>query len=103
MAVAHLQINDQIPHGRMLRAAINKLDEGREELADIIASLGLMIDGNGSDAAHFVYMKEKLGCASNEIAKAVWDELNSVNFKLTTNASVDNVKAALDQVVNKLR
>lgn len=67
----------------------------------ILASMAHMIDGDGSDVAHFTEMVT-LGIYENTTdAKASYDELASANSKLTTDASVTNVKAALLQVCAK--
>jgi len=103
MPLTHLQFNDQITHGRKLRSAITKLEEGRRELGDIISTLSLMINGDGSSITHFDYMTTKLGTADNTASKGIWDELNSAYSKINTDASVSSVLAALNQLSNKLR
>ena len=103
MAVAHIAFNDQIPHGRIIRRALSQLEEGYEGLVDVIAALALMIDGDGSQAAHFTYMTAKCGFPSDAVAKLAWEELNSLKFKLTTNASITDMNAALLQAFNKFR
>lgn len=103
MAVSHLSFNDQLTHGRLLRASLNKLEEGLEELNDTLATMTLMIDGDGSQAAHFTYATTKFGFSSDANTKAAYDELNSLAAKLTTDASVSNVNAALLQAFNKFR
>lgn len=103
MAVSHLSFNDQLTHGRILRSSINKLEEGLEELQDVLATMALMLDGDGSQAAHFAYATTKFGFSSDANAKAAYDELNSLSAKLTTDASVSNVNAAMLQAFNKFR
>lgn len=101
MAVSHITFNDQLQHGRQLRSSLNKLEEGLIELNDILAILARMIDGNGSDASHFIYMVAKLGFPDNDTAKAAYDELQSLAFKLNTDSSVADVNAALRQAFSK--
>jgi hypothetical protein len=101
MAVSHIAFNDQLPHGRQLRAALSKIEDGYESLNEVIAIMTRMIDGDGSSAAHFTYMVTKMGFADTAGAKAAFDELNSLAFKLNTNASVTDVNAALLQVFSK--
>jgi hypothetical protein len=103
MAVTHLTFNDQLPHGRLLRRGLSQLEEGLDNLNDTKASMALMIDGDGTQAAHFTYLTAKYGFSSDADAKAAWDELNSLLFKLNTNASVTDVAAAIAQVFNKFR
>jgi hypothetical protein len=65
--------------------------------------MALMLNGDGTNATHFPYITTKFGFATDADAKAAWDELNSVLFKLTTDASVSSVNAAILQLFNKLR
>lgn len=102
-AVNHISFNDQLPHGRLLRNALQQQESGLRSLNDTIATIALMIDGDGSQVAHFSYVAAKFGFASVESAKAAWDELNSLASKLNTNASVSNVNAAMLQAFNKFR
>lgn len=103
MAVTHIQFNQGTQHGALLRSGLTLLEDGLDRLNDLKATLQLMIDGDGSSAAHFAYMQERLGFSDNAAAKAAWDELNSLLFKLSTNSSVDNVNAALVQAFAKFR
>lgn len=101
MAVAHLHFNDGTKYGSALRVCLAKLEQGKEGLRDIIGDIALMIDGDGGDPAHFAYATDKFGFASNVVAKAAWEELNSLFFKLSTNNSVSNVDAAMLQAFRK--
>lgn len=103
MAVNHISFNDQTQHGRVLRRGLQQLEEGLENVNDVLATMQTMIDGDGSSADHFTYLAEKYGFSSNAIAKAAWDELNSLAAKLNTNDSVSSVNAALLQAFNKFR
>lgn len=103
MATTNIYFNDQTQYGRLLRRGLQQLEEGKDTLNDVLASMPHMIDGDGSDAAQFAEVTSRYGFASNAAAKAAWDELNSVLFKLNTNASVDSVNAALLQAFAKLR
>ena len=103
MAVAHIAFNDQITHGRLLRRALSQMEESLEGLGDLVATIALMIDGDGSQVAHFTYVTSKFGFTDNATAKAGYEELQSVYGKLSTNASVSSVNAALLQAFNKFR
>ena len=103
MAVSHIAFDDQAKHGRLLRRALQQIEEGKDNLDDTIAAMALMIDGDGSQAAHFTYMTTKFGFASDAASKAAWEELNSLKFKLSTNDSVTDVAAALAQAFAKFR
>jgi len=103
MAIQNLHFNDQISHGRMLRRGLQMLEEGRDGLIDLVATMTLMIDGDGSDAAHFGEVTTRFGFTSNAMSKAAWDELNSMLSKVNGNGSVSNVLAAMDQAFSKFR
>lgn len=103
MAVQHINFNDQTPHGRMLRRGLTQLEDGLDHLNDLKATMALMIDGDGSQAAHFTYVTGKFGFGTDANAKAAWDELNSLLAKLNTDAQVTFVNAALLQCFNKFR
>lgn len=103
MAVSHIAFNAGTSHGALLRRSLNSLESGLDDLTDTLAVMARMIDGDGSDAAHFTYMQDKYGFASNEAAKSAFEELNSLAFKLTTNAQVSDVAAAIAQALAKFR
>lgn len=113
MAITHLQFNDNLQHGRLLRSGLS-LETARETLIKARDCMQTMIDGDGSSIAHFDEVVRKFGCdgwvADNAVtdpqrtvAKAIYDELNSALFKLTTDSSVSSVQAALLQLFNRLR
>ncbi len=103
MAVSHITFNDQTNHGRMLRAALNKGQGFLEDGNDLLGTMVMMIDGDGSDSSQFTYMTTKFGFPDNATAKAAWDELNSCYGKLNTDSSVTFLHAALVQVFSKFR
>jgi hypothetical protein len=103
MATSNIEFNAGLRHGSLLRSALTSLENGHDALNDVIASMQLMIDGDGSNVSHFNEMMTRFGFASTTTAKAAWDELNSVRFKLNTNDSVSDVLAALNQAFAKFR
>lgn len=103
MAKTNIYFNDQTNHGRILRRGLNTLEEGFESLNDVLANMPHMIDGDGSDAAHFTEVTSRYGFADNATAKAAWDELNSLMAKLNTDNSVTSVNAAMLQAFAKMR
>lgn len=103
MAISFLGFNDQLPHGRILRRCLQKLEEGVEEGNDVLAVMPHMIDGDGSDVSHFAEVVTRFGFASTTTAKAGYEELASMLGKLNTNASVSSVNAAMLQAFNKFR
>ncbi len=103
MAVAHINFNHNTQHGQLLHSAITRLEDSFDDLNEIKGAMALMIDGDGSQAAHFAYMTVKFGFDTDALAKAAYDELASLLGKLNTNASVTDVNAALLQAFNKFR
>ena len=103
MAFSKIHYEAGLPHGALLRKALVGLETGLDDLLDTVACMAMMIDGDGSDAAHFGEVKSRYAFFDNATAKAAWDELNSLKFKLSTNASVTDVNAALIQAFNKFR
>jgi hypothetical protein len=103
MAIAHLYFQDNLPHGRMLRSALKQQEDGYLQLLEIMSTMQLMIDGDGSQSSQFNAVMTRFGFESLTTAKAAWDELNSWKSKITTDGSVTFVNAAMLQVFNKFR
>lgn len=105
MAISHISYGAAgADHAVLITAAKNKLEEGKEALADVIATMALMLNGDGTDEAHFTaYVIDKFGFPDAATAKAGWDELNSVHGKLSGDGNVSFVNAALNQFFNKFR
>lgn len=103
MAVTHIKFNDQTNLGRRIRRALQQLEEGREELRDVISSMATMIDGDGSEATHFGYATTEGDFVSDAVTKAAFEELNSLYSKMNSDNSVSFVDAALTQAFNKFR
>jgi hypothetical protein len=90
-------------HGGQLRNALVNLETGHVGLARQVATMTQMLNGDGSDAAHFDEVAENYGYGSTAIAKAAYEELNSANAKLQTDGSVSSVLAALNQLFARFR
>lgn len=103
MAVTHISYNSSTQHGTLLHAALKGLEDGLDLLNDTLSSMSRMIDGDGSQDAHYAYMRDKFGFPTEAEAHAAFNELNSAAFKLNTNASVTDMNAALLQVFSKFR
>lgn len=103
MAFTKIHFNGGLQHGQLLRSTLTSLENGHDGLNDIMAALALMIDGDGSSATHFEEVMTRMGTTSTANAKALYDELASLQFKLNTNASVTDVLAALNQAFAKFR
>jgi len=103
MAFTKIHFNDTLPHGRLLRVSLTDLENGCDGLNHIVAALALMVDGDGSLAAHFNELMTRLGTTDTAAAKALYDELQALRFKLNTDTSVTGVLAAINQAFAKLR
>jgi len=103
MTIQHLYFSPQTEYGAKLRSALSTMESGFRALVDIRDCMTVMIDGDGSSATQFTEVQQRFGFVDTTVAKAAWDELNSVLAKLQTDASVTSVNAALLQVFKKLR
>lgn len=103
MAVTHILYNKGTQYGALLKAGLQGMEIAFDGLNNLKATMALMIDGDGSQDSHFTYLANQFGFDTPALAKAGWEELNSLLFKLNTNDSVSDVNAALLQVFNKFR
>lgn len=114
MAISHLQFGNSTTAASNLRSGLQQLESGRETLIKVLAQMATMLSGDGSSIAHFDEVVIRFGVndyatgqavtdAQRTVAKGLWDELNSCMAKLTTDASVSNVQAAILQLMNKTR
>jgi hypothetical protein len=104
--MSHFFYDKGLPHGQMLDAALGSIVGGYRGLVDLTNALQTMIAGDGSQTAHFVDVAARLGFqgeSANADAKAAYEELQSLRFKLETDSSVDHVNAAMFQAFNKFR
>jgi hypothetical protein len=87
--------------------AAKMVREGRERLRRARDAMIRYRDGDGSAAAHYDQLQAAVNfqagdyADANAAAKMSFDELDSLTFKLTTNASVGDVLTALDQYLAK--
>lgn len=95
MAATFIDIDDQTSLGRQLVRAMQLLREGRESLTHALDHFTHMVDGDGTDAAHFALPVSEGVYPSNANAKASWDEIQSLN------AVVENAEAAIMQACAK--
>ena len=103
MSVGHYQFNDQLQHGRILRRVLNGAEAFLDEGQDLLAAGAQMIDGDGSQDAHFPYFAAKFGFPDNATARAAWNEFQSFMSKITGDGSVIEVNAAIKQALAKFR
>jgi uncharacterized membrane-anchored protein len=104
MAFQHIHFNDQTQYGRQLRRMLQQAEESDEATPDILQTMVFMCEGGDtSNAANFTEVTTRFGFASNAKAKEAYDELASFWSKISGNGSVQDVRAARDQLFNKLR
>jgi hypothetical protein len=104
MAFTHIKFNDQLNHGRMLRRALQQLEEGRDGLVDLFSTFTTMLDGgDGSNVANFNEAVTLFGFPDNVTAKEAYDEINGLLAKINTDNPVSNTKSNLDQIFNEFR
>lgn len=102
MAITFIDMNKQSDLGRTDARALQMIREGRELLKTNLAIKATMIDGDGSDAAQFTRLTSEQGFESNALAKASWDELNSVSTILNKpSGQGDAAGQALNQACAK--
>lgn len=101
MANTSIQFDRANQFGQEIKAVLNAIRKVNDDLPKVLESIIHMVDGDGSQAAHFAPLVTLGIYPTNEMAQASYNELASVNAKLTTNASVDNVDAAMKQVCAK--
>lgn len=100
MAATNIGFNRNTPLGQELSRFLNDMARVHSAGPRLIAAIQHMIDGDGSDAAHFAEATAN-GFDSNAEAKAAWEELNSFVAKITTNSSVTDIDAAWKQLLAK--
>lgn len=103
MAFSHIHFDDQTQYGRKLRRVLQLMEESDDLLTDVRDVMIQMRDGDGSAAAHYAECTTKFGFASDDKAKAAFDELDSCYSKTSGDDSVSNVRAARNQFYAKLR
>lgn len=103
MAANHIHFNDQTQYGRLLRRTLQMSEEADDLLTDVRDLMIQMRDGDGSQDSHYTELTSRFGFASDAKARAAFEELDSAYSKTSGNGSVDNVRAARDQLYAKLR
>lgn len=107
MAANHIIFNKQHDVMRQAIRGMQLVREGRDVLEQARASMLQMRDGDGSSAAQYDLLATKAGFEAgdygdaNAAAKASFDEIDSLSFKLTTNSQVSDMTAAIDQCCAK--
>lgn len=103
MAFTHIHFDDTTQYGRMLRQMLRTNEDADDRLTDIMSLVQSMIDGDGSQDAHFTEVTIRFGFPSNALAHAAFNELASAYAKTSGNGAVTNSRAARDQLFAFLR
>jgi len=104
MAITHIQFNPATTGGSRIRQLLGSLENGQSLIVQELATFVTLCDNSDpSSAANFTAAASYYGFASNADAKASYDELNSLNLKINSDASVSNVMTAIKQAANKHR
>ena len=96
MAFAHIRINPASPRGGTLVNRLRTLQRTVRELQDDVLSMDFMID-----AGDHARLESEYGCDST-MGDELKNEVASLVAKLTTDASVTNVAAAINQAARKI-
>jgi hypothetical protein len=103
MAFNHIHFDDTTQYGRLLRQMIRTNEAADDQLADVMSLMQSMLDGDGSQDAHYTELTVRFAFPSNAIAHAAFNELASAYAKTSGNGAVTNVRAARDQMFAYLR
>lgn len=99
----HIHFDSGLPHGRILRNALTMNEQADDLLADVVSMMTAMLNGDGSQDAHYDEIMSRFAFASTAKAHAAYNELLSAHAKTSGNGNVSNVRAARDQMFNYLR
>lgn len=103
MASSFIYFNDSTTHGRILRRCLLAMETGDDLLRDIRSAMVQMRSGDGSLEAHYDEVTTFFGFQSTAKAKAAFEEIDSAYSKTSGDGAVTNVRAARDQLFDKLR
>lgn len=103
MAFNHIHFDDSTQYGRLLRQMVRTNENADDQMSDIVSLFQSMIDGDGSQDAHYTEVTVRFGFPSNTVAHAAFNELASAYAKTSGNGAVTNSRAARDQLFAYLR
>ncbi len=100
----HIQFNPATIGGGRLKQLLTYGESYQDGLIKELATFQTLLNGDGTQTSHFTALATPYyGFATDTDAKASWDELNSVNSKVNSDASVSSVMTAIKQAANKHR
>ena len=97
MAFSYIHFDSGLQHGGMLRGALTRLENGRDDLLAVREVMIQMRDGDGSQAAHYTQVTIRFGFPNDATAKAAFEEIDSCCF------SLNSAEAAMNQLFAKMR
>ena len=103
MAVTHIHFGQTNQYGNKLRSCMQQLEDSCNGLNELIGMMSLMLNGDGTQDAHYTDITAKFAFESDAFAHAALNELLALQAKLNVNTSVTNVRTALEQAWNKFR
>lgn len=103
MAFNHIHFDENSQYGRLLRQMLRTNESADDQLADMVSLFQSMIDGDGSQDAHYTEVTVRFAFPSNAVAHAAFNELASAYAKTSGNGAVTNTRAARDQLFAYLR
>lgn len=103
MATTKITMAEGQRKAAQIRSWLTALEAVLDGGDDIVRDFPTMIDGDGSDAAHFDQVTALVGFQNGTMAKAFWDEFQSAWSKVSGDGSVSSVNAALKQIIAKCR
>jgi hypothetical protein len=103
MATTYIKYNRSTDWGANLRQLLNHGEAFLDQGPKLLDTVSRMIDGDGSQDAHYALVTTMFGFESDAKSHAAFNELNSAFAKLTTDGSVQFVNAALKQLFSEFR
>lgn len=89
-------------HGHFLKEVIDQNRDADRHFAELMAMMTQMLDGDGSQDAHFTTIQSRFGFDNVAEARAAFNELNAAFSKTSGNDAVASVRAARDQLYARL-
>lgn len=86
-------------HGRFLQRVVGTVSDGDHWFRELMALMAQMLDGDGSQDAHYATITTRFGFPDTATAHAAYSELQSCYGKISGDSSVSSVRAARDQFV----
>lgn len=93
----HLPYDKTSAYGQLIQGVMSPLTAAVQRLIDLVATMDTMKETGQVGE----YMRSKFGFPDVATTQAAYDELNSLLSKVSTDAQVDHVYAAITQAFHK--